>query len=59
MNFLFALILLIFGSFFLLFGLSKTTGESGESLRFDTSGRIVATLVGLFMVMMAMGCAFS
>lgn len=57
MNFIFALILLVFGSLFLLFGLSNTTGES--SLSFDTPGRIVAVLVGLFMVLMAMGCAFA
>ena len=58
MNFLFALILLVFGSLFLLFGLSKSD-ESGNSLKFDTPGRIVATLVGLFMVLMAIGCAFA
>ncbi len=50
-NFIFEMILLLLGSFFLLMGLINTSGES----RFGAVARVVATLVGIFLIFMAIG----
>jgi putative Mn2+ efflux pump MntP len=53
MNFIFAVILLLLGAMFMIAGLAKAKTESDTS--FDTPGRIMSFIVGIFLVLVAIG----